>query len=205
MTIFGIFSFFVIMLVLAAIPSASVGLVVVRSVTCGRRHGLAVALGIVLGDLIFVAIAVAGVSALAAAMGSFFGILKYVGGAYLVWLGIRLLFAQASEDTATPVSRQSSMSASVIAGLLLTLGDLKAVLFYASLFPVLMNMAQLTVGDILMIVAVTVVTVGGVKAAYAVAAQAIVARLRLRRATRHLNRAAGGLLLGAGAWVIAKS
>ena len=79
------------MVVLAAIPSASVALIVTRSATLGIKNGILVACGIVLGDLIFVALAILGMSFLAETMGSFFVIFRYVGGAYLVWLGFSLI------------------------------------------------------------------------------------------------------------------
>jgi threonine/homoserine/homoserine lactone efflux protein len=53
------------MLVLAAIPSASVALVVTRSATLGIKNGISVACGIVLCDLIFVALAILGMGFLA--------------------------------------------------------------------------------------------------------------------------------------------
>jgi len=81
MTLYSIASFFVIMLALAAMPSASVALVVARSSSFGFRNGIATAIGIVAGDLIFVAIAILGMSALAVVMGSVFSVFKYIGGA----------------------------------------------------------------------------------------------------------------------------
>ncbi|MEX1117349.1 MAG: LysE family translocator [Terrimicrobiaceae bacterium] len=91
MTALSAASFFGIMLALAAMPSASVALVVARSSSLGLRNGIATAGGIVTGDLVFVAIAIMGMSALAMAMGPVFSAFKYVGGAYLIWLGIKLL------------------------------------------------------------------------------------------------------------------
>lgn len=84
MTWLGAVTLFLIMLTLAALPSASVALVVTRSATAGFANGVAVALGIVVGDLLFVALAILGLSLLAETMGAFFAILKYLGGAYLI-------------------------------------------------------------------------------------------------------------------------
>jgi threonine/homoserine/homoserine lactone efflux protein len=69
MTATSIISLLVTMLILAAIPSASVALVVTRSATLGIKNGISVACGIVLGDLIFVALAILGMSVLAETMG----------------------------------------------------------------------------------------------------------------------------------------
>ena len=91
MSIIDSISLFAIMVTLAIIPSTSVALVVTRSATLGVGNGIAVALGIVLGDLIFILLAILGLSVIAETMGGFFLVIKYLGGAYLLWLGFVLL------------------------------------------------------------------------------------------------------------------
>lgn len=93
MSLIDIVVLFAVLAALALVPSASVALVVVRSSTAGFLNGCAVAAGIVIGDLIFVLLAVIGMAALAEVMGSLFMILRYVAGAYLIWFGINLLRA----------------------------------------------------------------------------------------------------------------
>ena len=66
-------------------------LVVARSSTAGFANGSAVAAGIVVGDLVFVCLAVSGMTALAEVMGSSFLVLRYLAGAYLIWFGIGLM------------------------------------------------------------------------------------------------------------------
>lgn len=190
------------MLALAAMPSASVALVVARSSSLGLRNGIATAIGIVAGDLIFVFIAILGMSALAVAMGSVFSVFKYIGGAYLIWLGIRLIISKESRELHLPDYRRSTLLSSFASGLLLTLGDMKAILFYASLFPALMNKTAFSLSDIITVITVTIITVGGVKLAYAIMALTIVSRLQARSASRHTKKVAGGLMIGAGGYTM---
>ena len=196
---------FLIMVALAALPSASVALVVTRSATHGVPNGIAVASGIVIGDLVFVTLALLGMSAIAETMGAFFAVLKYVGGAYLIWLGYSLMTSTSALGELKTSSNNSSLIGSVLAGLALTLGDLKAILFYASLFPNLFTMSALTMLDVSLIVAVTVVAVGGVKVLYAIVARRIVERFHKRTISRSAQTTAGGILIGTGAYVIAKA
>lgn len=79
-----------VMVVLAAVPSVSVLAVTTRSAVYGCSHALLTTAGIVLGDVIFILAAIYGVSALAGAMGGLFVLVKYLGAACLVWLGIAL-------------------------------------------------------------------------------------------------------------------
>lgn len=194
---------FATMLGLAALPSTSVALVVTRSATAGLRHGIAVALGIVLGDLAFVAAALLGLAALAEVLGGLFSLVKLFGGLYLIWLGARMLFGRraGSGQSARPPSA-SSLLRSVAAGLFLTLGDLKAILFYASLFPLFVDIHRLDLGDLILIILITVLSVGGVKLLYALAAHRVAARVRGARLRRVAEAGAGALLVGAGGYLI---
>ena len=205
MTPLAVFSLMLFMLALAAMPSASVALVVTRSAALGFCNGAAVALGIVIGDLVFVAFAIFGMSVLAETMGAFFAVVKFAGGAYLIWLGIDLLRADKEATPQFADSRKSTLFASFLSGLVLTLGDVKAILFYASLFPAFVNMATLSAVNIGAIVVVTILSVGGVKLAYAFAARRIVRRLRSNKAQKTLRTATGGIMMGAGTYLIAKA
>lgn len=205
MTLFAIISFFAIMLTLAAMPSASVALVIARSSRCGLPNGIATIFGILTADLIFVAITILGMSALALAMGAVFSVLKYIGGAYLIWLGIKLFRSKEPIRFSASDNRGSTLASSFAAGLLLTLGDLKAILFYASLFPTLMDVMALSILDIAVIVSVTVISVGGVKLIYAIAAQALISRFQAHRLSSHTRQIAGGVMIGTGSYIIIKA
>ena len=126
---FEILVLFMIMAVLALTPSASVALVVARTSTGGLPSGGAVAAGIVLGDLVFVGLAILGMTALAEAMGGLFLVMRYLAAAYLIWFGIGLLRSQPARPEASSSRAASTLPASFLSGLLLTLGDIKAIFF----------------------------------------------------------------------------
>lgn len=205
MSLLAVLSLFLIMITLAAIPSASVALVVVRSATGGVRNGLAVAAGIVLADLLFVALAITGMSVIAEAMGSFFVVLRYAAGAYLIWLGVQLIRSRRAPPPAPGMAPTCSTTGSFLAGFFLTLGDLKAILFYASLFPALLDLTKISLADGLLIALVTTITVGGTKALYAVAARRLVHRFQTPKRAALLRTGGGTLLAGTGAYLVAKT
>src|SRR5438093_7839516 len=78
-------------LALLAIPGPAVVYIVVQSAERGRRVGLASVAGIHLGTLVHVAAATVGLSALIVASAVAFGVVKYAGAAYLIYVGIRRL------------------------------------------------------------------------------------------------------------------
>lgn len=204
MNLFELVILFSAMLSLALVPSASVALVVGRSASAGFINGAAVAAGIVIADLVFVLLALLGMAALAEALGSLFLILRYVAGAYLIWFGISLMRSNLSWPLADSGGVGSTLPASFLSGFFLTLGDVKALFFYVSLFPAFVDVMTIKAVDITVLVVLTVVAVGGVKLAYAYFATRLVALAKTFRAQRAIKTTAGGLMVGAGAYLIAK-
>jgi threonine/homoserine/homoserine lactone efflux protein len=78
-------------LALLVVPGPSVLFVVARTVEHGRTAGLISMLGVETGALVHVAVASAGVSALVASSPTALSVLRWGGGAYLLWLGIQAL------------------------------------------------------------------------------------------------------------------
>ena len=118
----------------ALIPGVSVLAVSARSAAFGFAHGIFTSLGIVVGDMAFILVAIYGLSVLAGLMGNYFFLIKYLGGAYLIWLGI-VLWRSKSKVEKVADSGKSSLPSSFMTGLLITLGDQKAILFYLGFFP----------------------------------------------------------------------
>jgi len=198
MTFTGSLSLFLAMIALAALPSSSVALVVVRSATHGVRHGIATSLGIAMGDLIFVALAVTGLAAMAEAMGTFFTVLRYAAAAYLVWFGISLIRSEpAAINDSGAGGRPGGLWISFAAGIGLTLGDVKAILFYAALFPVFVDLTAVTFADTALIAAITVIAVAGVKIVYAMTATTIAKASQGWPYRRAAQRVAGGAMIAA--------
>ena len=205
MSLVEIIILFTAMVALSLVPSASVALVVVRSSTAGFLNGVAVVTGIVVGDLVFVFLAILGMAALADVMGSLFLGLRYLAGVYLIWFGISLLRSKPSSLVAASGRSGSTLSASFLSGLILTLGDVKAILFYASLFPAFVDLANINTSDITIVVLVTIVAVGGVKLGYAYSAMRVVSLARGLEKERAVKNTAGGFMVCAGAYLMAKA
>lgn len=205
MSLIEIIGLFVVMAVLALVPSTSVALVIARSSTAGFLNGGAAAAGIVVGDLIFVFLAVMGMAVIAEMMGSLFLVLRYLAGAYLIWFGISLLKLKSTVKLADSGRSVSTLSASFLSGLLLTLGDVKAVFFYASLFPAFVDLTTIKTLDIAIIIVLTIVAVGGIKLGYAYSARKLVSFARGSKSERAVKVTAGGLMIGAGAYLMVKS
>jgi threonine/homoserine/homoserine lactone efflux protein len=167
MTLVSASALFAAMLVLAAVPSTSVLAVSARSAAGGFGHGASAAAGIVVGDLLFVLLAVFGLALLVETMGSAFSLVKYLGAAWLIALGIAQWRSRGRSRQTVDEGAASSLLSSFMAGLLITLADQKAVLFYLGFLPAFVDLAALSAGDVAAIALITVLAVGGVKLAYA--------------------------------------
>jgi threonine/homoserine/homoserine lactone efflux protein len=206
MTIIDSISLFVIMVTLAIIPGTSVALVITRSATLGVANGIAVSLGIVLGDLIFILLAILGLSIVAETMGGFFLVIKYLAGAYLLWIGYTLLTSSTKNTiTVSTGNTTGNFITSFLAGFFLTLGDIKAIFFYVSLFPTLIDPSILKLTDVFIIMLVTIVTVGGVKIAYAISARKAVTMTKGLKLEKAAKKFAGSFMIGAGSYLIVKA
>lgn len=204
MTIASMFSLFVALVVLAVIPGPGVFTVVARAMASGFLHGLVTVFGIVFGDYIFIVLSLYGLSALASTMGGFFTFVKYAGAMYLIWLGVKLLLAKYSSVEVKPVIEFSFLS-NFVAGLVTTLSNPKAILFYVSFFPAFINVQSVTIVEIWQLLLVATLAVGGVMAMYAYAASRASRIFKSSRAAKQLNVAAGTIMVGSGVLLATKA
>jgi threonine/homoserine/homoserine lactone efflux protein len=204
MTITGMFSLFVALVILAIIPGPGVFTVVARSMASGFFHGLVTVFGIVFGDYIFIMLSLYSLSTLASTMESFFAFIKYAGAIYLIWLGIKLMLTKHSSTEVKPV-RELSFLSNFIAGLVTTLSNPKAILFYLSFFPAFINLQDVTIVEIWKLLLVATIAVGGVMAVYAYAASKASRIFKSSRAVKTLNVTAGSIMVGSGVLLATKA
>ncbi|MGD1897541.1 MAG: LysE family translocator [Phormidesmis sp.] len=204
MTFHSLVSLFFAMIFLAAIPSMSVLTVVVRSLSSGFWHGSVTALGIVVGDIVFILVVVYGLSIIATTLSGVFLVIKGVGGVYLLTLGLTLWRVK---PTALPVERvgKSSWISSFLSGLLITLGDQKAILFYIGFLPAFVELSSLTRTDAYLIIATTVVAVGGVKIFYAYMSGKVKGLLQSPKINKMVNRVGGSAMILTGVYLVIAS
>lgn len=190
---------FVAMVLLAAVPSSSVLIVTARAATHGFVHGAWVSVGVVVGDLVFIAVAMVGLAALVAWLGPAFVALKLIGATYLIWMGMQLWRSPGIERSRDDPAAGSWLG-SFMSGLLLTLGDQKAVLFYLGFLPAFVTLSALTFIDAAWIMATATLAVGGVKLGYAAVAARSGRVVGGRRSW--LPRLAGVLVIGVGLFMM---
>ena len=120
--------------VLAITPGPGIAYVVARTVAGGRSEGLASCFGTGLGGLLHVLAAALGLSLLVAQSAIAFNIVKYIGAAYLIYLGVRLLMQKEQTFKATPVAAQGVRQA-LFEGVAVEALNVKTALFFLAFLP----------------------------------------------------------------------
>lgn len=130
---FGLFLFTGILLNLT--PGPDTAYIVGRSIAQGREAGIASALGITVGSIFHTCAAALGLSAILATSAWAFGIVKVVGGAYLVFLGIRMLLERQTQLILPAEFRRSTTLAAFRQGILTNILNPKVALFFLAFLP----------------------------------------------------------------------
>jgi len=195
-------TFFIAALVLAVTPGPGIAYVVARTAAGGRAEGLASCVGTGLGGMLHVCAAALGLSLLLAQSATAFSVVKYVGAAYLVYLGIRLLIAKspgAPAAVATAGPRRA-----LLEGVLVEALNVKTALFFLAFLPQFLvaespPVLQLVVMGTVCVVLNTLVDVAAVVGA----ARLLVSEVCAGRRARVLSRISGVTLVGLGVYVAA--
>ena len=174
--------------------------VVTRSLAQGRIAGLCSAVGVIIGILVHTALAALGVSAVLHASEGLFLVLKIVGAAYLVYLGLRLLLRPEGAVTVARGASKLSAASLVWQGVLSNVTNPKIVLFFFAFLPQFVDPASAHPTADLVFLGVLYAAMGlPVKAGVALAAGSLSEQVLKRPAAlAWVQRASGAVLVGLG-------
>lgn len=181
--------------VLILVPGPNVALIVANSIAHGTRFGLLTVASTTAATAVQVSLTVVGLSALLDAMASGFEYLRWLGVAYLVFLGITAWRTKPA-DLRPAAARRPDRRRLVTTGIVVSLTNPKTLLFYGAFMPQFVSAEAGDPGRQLLILAATFVALAGtLDACWALLA----GRLRsvLDRFGRIRNRVTGGMLIGA--------
>ena len=189
--------------ILVATPGPVVVATIARTLSGGMRAALPLAAGVAVGDVLWPLLAIFGLAAIAELWGQLMQVLHYVGAGILIWMGWRLIARprQALAAQPDPALMRRDAGRAFTAGLLVNLGNPKSIFFFMGLLPAFFHIAELTTADIVVIVAMSagVLFVGNL--VWAAAAHSARRLLSTPRMLRRVDRASGGALIGAGAYI----
>ena len=189
--------------VLLIIPGPTILTVISYSMSHGRRANVPLVAAVALGDSTALVVSLLGLGALLATSAFWFMVVKWVGGLYLIYLGIKLLRAgiapaDIAAAPAAPVSRWRLFANTY----LVTALNPKGIVFFVAFLPQFLSPTADATRQ-LWVLAVTFVAMAALNATlYAVFAGTARRLLSSARAQRRFNLAGGSLLSAAGVWAL---
>jgi threonine/homoserine/homoserine lactone efflux protein len=194
-------TFLIGMIVLAATPGPGVFGSMAKAIAEGFKMSLFFIGGLVAGDIIFLTLALLGLSAIAKMLDGMFLIIRIAGGLYLIYLGIKM-FRSHRIDVNIKSNQEKNKWRTCISGLLLTLGNPKPILFYASVLPSIINFNDVRVYDALLMMALIAFVSFSVLGAYSYIASLSHKIQMSKKKQKRINQAAGLVMCMAGLYVI---
>jgi threonine/homoserine/homoserine lactone efflux protein len=190
--------------VAAASPGPGIAAIVARVLGRGLNGAVAFTAGLAVGDVVWLTVAVLGLAVVANTFHVVFLVIKYVGVAYLLYLAYRL-WTQAVE--AREVVAETSTDRPVrlfLAGLAVTMGNPKVMVFYLALLPSLIDLQAVTLLGWLELSLVTLSVLAVVFGSYVLLAARTRTLFTSPRAMRMVNRGTGAVMASAAVAIAAK-
>ncbi|SMH53553.1 LysE family translocator [Mesorhizobium australicum] len=188
--------------VLLVIPGPTILLVVSYALGQGWRTALPMAVGVALGDFTAMTLSMLGIGALLMASATLFTVLKWIGAAYLIWLGVKL-FRAGGTLGAEPRRDVASAAKMLAHAWLVTALNPKSITFFVAFLPQFLDRhadfwPQMAIFEATFLVLAFCNAFG-----YALIAARARSVFASERAIRIFNRTGGSLLVGAGVATVA--
>jgi len=188
--------------VLLVIPGPTILLVVSYALGQGWRTALPMAIGVALGDFTAMTLSLLGLGALLATSATVFTLLKWLGAAYLVWLGVKLWRVGGSLDVAPRQDAASSFRMLGHAWLVTALNP-KGLVFFVAFLPQFIDPKLAFLPQVSLCAATFLILAFANAFVYALVAARARRAVRNPRTIGFVNKAGGSLLIGAGIATVA--
>ncbi len=185
--------------VMLAIPGPTILLVISYALGHGRRTAGATVAGVALGDFTAMTASMLGLGALLATSAAIFTVLKWVGAAYLVRLGIKLWRAPVGEDAITSRDAEKGRPLGIfLHAYVVTALNPKSIIFFVAFLPQFLDTSRPVLGQ-MVVFEITFLVLATLNATlYALMASAARSTIRKPSVQRAVNRTGGSLLIAAG-------
>ena len=190
-------AFALAMIVFVVTPGPAMLAVIARALADGFSATIPHILGLVIGNLIYLLASIYGLAWIAQQMGEAFLVIKLAGGAYLVYLGIQL-WRSNGEMAALKKRQPKTLLATFLTGLMITLSNPKAILFYLALLPAIIDIGSVDLRTLIPIMAINSAVLATIIGGYSAMASKVRKLFANASSMRKLNKGAGGVMITAG-------
>ena len=199
------FEFFLIysvtVFVASILPGPSMLLALTHGMKYGAKRTIASALGNVSVTLLQAAISIAGLGAILLASEGLFNIIKWIGAAYLIYMGLSIWFSPnmtVSEKPNSHLSSKAPLRKMYLQGAFVTAGNPKAIVFFTAVFPQFIDPNAAYIPQFGMLMGTGGIIAFGCFMIYAMGGQKIVTLFSKATVGKYINKIIGGTFIGAG-------
>ncbi|MCY1668537.1 LysE family translocator [Rhizobium sp. SL86] len=186
--------------VMLAIPGPTILLVISYALSHGRKVAAATVAGVALGDFTAMTASMLGLGALLATSAAAFTVLKWIGAAYLIYLGIKLWRAPVGEanDVDAPAETNEPASRIFLHTYVVTALNPKSIVFFVAFLPQFFDLTHPLPLQMVILEATFLVLATLNAALYGLLASMARETVRKPKVRRIVNRTGGSLMIGAG-------
>ncbi|MER8577326.1 LysE family translocator [Mesorhizobium sp. M1423] len=192
------------LLVAAGSPGPSIAALVARVIAKGFRDVFPFLLAMWIGEAIWLSLAVFGLAVVAQTFHFAFVVVKWVGVVYLAWLAWKMWTAPVEAKEGS-LPRDDSPVRLFFAGMAVTLGNPKIMMFYLALLPTIIDLGSVSMIGWVELTATMAVVLVAIDLTWVLAASQARKLLRSKRAMKIANRISAGTMAGAAAAIAARS
>lgn len=197
MTLSALFGLFVATVIFAVTPGPGTLAVISRGLSIGFWSAFILGVGLTLGDMLYLWAAMLSLGFIADQAESLFQIVRWVGGAYLIFLGYQTFRAPPPTEAAE-LPKSATVWRSLVAGCAISCTNPKVILFYLGFLPVFLDLGALTLADMIWISVVVELALLVVLFAIAASAHKVRPLLAKGRLGIWINRISGSVMAGVG-------
>ena len=201
-------TFFIAIFIFAITPGPGTFALLARALVSGAWSCLPMAVGMAVSDIVYLVLATFGLAAIAENYGGLFTVIRFVGAAYLLYLGYKMWTAKI--DTDFKVNESSSdlkpkdWLAGFVQGFLISASNPKVILFYIAFLPTFIDLTALNTSDIALLSVLTLFALLAGLMLVSIGASSVRKYLKSESALKKLNRTAGSIMIAAGLFLVSR-
>lgn len=199
-------TFFIAILIFGITPGPGIFAILAKAMSENARACLPLSLGMTASDILYLILACYGLSTIAEHWGGAFTFIRFAGAAYLFYLGWKLWTTPIElDEPSSGLSSKKEGLKSFLQGFLISASNPKVILFYIAFLPTFMDLTVLKPSDIALAAVLTLFGLMIGLTAIAYTASAARQFFKSKQAMKNLNRTAGSIMIGAAAYLAARS
>ncbi len=201
-------TFFLAIFIFAITPGPGTFALLARALVYGAWACLPMTLGIIVSDIIYLVLSTFGLATIAENYGGLFTAIRFIGAAYLLYLGYKMWTADVDTSfqvgTVNNGSKRKDWLSGLTQGFLISASNPKVILFYIAFLPTFIDLTVLETSDIIQLSALTFFALLAGLMLIAIGASSLRGYLKSQKAVKRLNRTAGSIMMGAGIFLFSR-